>query len=68
MYLQTIQKRLTKVHGDLKHDFDVRYLSRWIKNYPQCFPKFILRGQYETIIEWNKKGTDYKYKFNKLTQ
>ncbi len=63
MLLSTIQNKIEKVHGSLSFDFDVRYLERWVRNYPNCFPKFILNGHYKTIIVWNKNGTDYKYKF-----
>lgn len=61
---KTIVKRLEAVNGSLGYDFDVRYLDKWIRLYPQCFPKFILSGNFETRFVW--KNSDFRYELHKL--
>jgi len=34
----------------LRFEFDCRYLNRWIKEYPQCFPSFVVRGNYSIVF------------------
>lgn len=29
------------------YDIDVRYLQKWIRSYPELFPKFIIENKYE---------------------
>ena len=41
---------------------DVRYLNKWIKEYPQCFPKFVVNNKHR--IEFNTKK--YRYEFHKI--
>jgi hypothetical protein len=48
--LSTIQKRLRNngvSSKDLRFGFDIRYPQRWFRDYPHCFPKFMLSGDYE---------------------
>lgn len=52
---QTIYKRLTKSVGkNITYDFDIRYLSKWIDKYPECFPKFIRENNYKIIFNSEK--------------
>lgn len=54
---ETIQNRLRKVVENVQtftYDFDIRYLQRWINQYPQCFPQFIKRGNYEAYFNSDK--------------
>lgn len=39
---------------NLRYDFDIRYLQKWIKKYPSIFPKYILSGNYFLKFDWNK--------------
>lgn len=51
----TILSRLQKVIGNdenLQYDYDIRYLGRWIKKYPSVFPKFMIKGNFESIFNW----------------
>jgi hypothetical protein len=51
----TIIKKLDTANGSpLGFDFDIRYLSRWFKLYPQCFPKYMLAGNYQPTFNWQK--------------
>lgn len=38
------------------YEIDVRYLGRWIKKFPDIFPKFMHEGRYEPYAEYNKNG------------
>jgi hypothetical protein len=64
----TIQDRLLKVVENPKtfcYDFDIRYLERWIKLYPKCFPMFVLCGNYKTEFVYNDRIKDFRYEFKK---
>jgi hypothetical protein len=51
----TIIDKIEKEKGSsITFDFDIRYLQRWCKEFPQCFPKFILKGNFEPIFNWAK--------------
>jgi hypothetical protein len=41
----TILDRIEKVNTSDTQP-DIRYLERWFNNYPECFPKFMLKGKY----------------------
>jgi len=32
---------------------DIRYLDKWIREYPDCFPKFVLNNEYKIIFNFN---------------
>lgn len=61
----TIQNKL-KPYFDNYFDFDIRYLDRWVKQYPNLFPKFILEGNYESKFVWNKDFTDFRWEIHKI--
>ncbi len=53
----TIQDRLRKVVESIEtftYDFDIRYMQKWINKHPQCFPKFMLNGNYEAYFNGDK--------------
>ena len=51
----TIIDKIEKVKGgSITFDFDIRYLQRWINEFPQCFPKFIIKGNFQPIFNWGK--------------
>lgn len=54
MILSTeIQNNIEKLRGcSLYPDYDVRYLNRWIEEYPSCFPNYIKENRYNTIFNW----------------
>lgn len=61
--LTTIQNKL-ELHiskATLRFEFDVRYMKRWIEEYPQCFPNFIINGNYKTIFNYEK----LRYEFHR---
>lgn len=60
----TIQNKL-KPHFKNYFDFDIRYLDRWINNYPNLFPKFMIKGNFEAKIVWNKDFTNYRWEIHK---
>lgn len=62
----TIQNRLEKFHGSLYPDFDIRFLDKWIRQYPQCFPKFMLLGKYEPRFVWVERLADFRYEIHKI--
>lgn len=33
-------------------EIDIRYLDRWIKKYPECFPRFMLENNYTATFNW----------------
>lgn len=48
---ETIINRLEKVKGSsIYPNYDIRYLEKWIEKYPQCFPKWMLKGNYKLIF------------------
>lgn len=50
----TILDRLSKqVEYDELRFIDIRYLTKWITNYPDCFPKFVLNGNFN--IKFNSE-------------
>lgn len=63
----TIEKRLAVAHGkSLYPDFDIRYLQRWIRLYKNCFPVFVLRGEFESYfnvgkLRWELHNTKSKH-------
>ena len=62
--LETIKIRLqTYVNSDILYkEFDYRYLSKWIKLYPNCFPKYVLNNNYNIKFNYLK----LRYEINKL--
>lgn len=51
----TIQYRLSKASGKcITYDFDIRYLDKWIKQFPNCFPKYILSGNFTPYFNPSK--------------
>lgn len=51
----TIQNRLDIANGSpVGFDFDIRYLDKWIRLYPNCFPKFVLNGDFTTVFNTDK--------------
>lgn len=62
--LTTIQKKLKGVisESQLRYEFDVRYLSKWINKYPNMFPKFVRENKYEIIFNPEL----YRYEFHKI--
>ena len=48
---ETIIDRLQKAKGSpIYPEYDIRYLGKWIEKYPQCFPKWMLKGCYKPIF------------------
>jgi hypothetical protein len=35
------------------YDIDVRYLQKWIRLYPELFPKFIIENKYELKFNYD---------------
>jgi len=62
--LETIKTRLKKyVSSDIIYrDFDCRYMNKWIKLYPNCFPKYVLNNNYSIKFNYLK----LRYEINKL--
>ena len=62
--LETIKTRLKKyVSSDtIYKDFDCRYMNKWIRLYPDCFPKYILNDNYNISFNYLK----LRYEINKL--
>ena len=62
--LETIKTRLKKyVSSDIIYrDFDCRYLNKWVKLYPDCFPKYIINNNYTIHFNWQKM----RYEINKI--
>jgi hypothetical protein len=61
--LTTITTKIQKVikpEDDIRF-LDVRYLDKWIRNYPQCFPKFVLNNEHKILFNPNK----LRYEFHK---
>ena len=54
--LTTIQNKLEQICGydTIFKEFDVRYMGRWIKLYPDCFPKYVREGNFEPRFNWIK--------------
>lgn len=52
----TIFNKLLSNNIDHK-DIDVRYLQKWIRLYPNCFPKFVIKGNYEIHFNFHLKQT-----------
>ena len=48
----TILDKLKK-HTDIRF-IDVRYLSKWIRLYPECFPSYVISGNYDIRFNSNK--------------
>lgn len=67
---ETIQDRLTKEVGkSIVYDFDIRYLGKWLRNYPQCFPKYMLKENFTPIFNavkyrWEVHKGHIKLEFN----
>jgi hypothetical protein len=61
----TIIKRLEKESGkSLYPHYDVRYLGKWVEEYPQCFPKYVVSGNFEVKVVWTTSG-EYRYEIHK---
>lgn len=54
--LTTITKRLEKITGNDKvyKGFDCRYMDKWIKLYPDCFPRYMLNNKYNITFNYLK--------------
>ena len=54
--LETIKARLEKyVNSDtIYRDFDCRYMDKWIRLYPDCFPKYVLSNNYNINFNYLK--------------
>ena len=54
--LTTITKRLEKITGNDKvyKEFDCRYLQKWIRLYPNCFPRYMLNNKYNISFNYLK--------------
>jgi hypothetical protein len=57
--LTTIQNKLQNKKIDISF-FDVRYLGRWVRLYPEAFPKYILRNNYITIFNEKKLRWEFQ--------
>lgn len=53
-------EKVIKTNDDIRF-IDIRYLEKWIKNYPQCFPKFVLKNKHK--IYFNPEF--YRYELSK---
>jgi hypothetical protein len=62
---ETIYNRLIS-KGIKSYEIDIRYLQRWIDLYPCCFPKFVLSGNFEINLVWNKDYTNFRYELSKI--
>lgn len=52
---KTIQERLSKAKGEsISYIFDIRYLQRWINEFPSCFPKYVLDNNYTCYFNPDK--------------
>lgn len=61
--LETIQKRLSR-HVDsrvLRYELDCRYLDRWIREYPDVFPRFIRENRFNIVYNYKL----IRYEFHK---
>ena len=60
----TIQTRIEKELGrSIVYDFDIRYLQRWINQFPKIFPRFIHNNNYTSYynpekMRWEIKATN----------
>lgn len=36
------------------YDIDVRYLGKWIKEFPNLFPIFVISGNYRIHFDWEQ--------------
>lgn len=54
----TIYKKLT--NKTRNNEFiDIRYISKWVKLYPDLFPKFVVNNNY--IIKFNSNKLRYEF-------
>lgn len=54
-------ERVIKPEDDLRF-IDIRYLDKWIKNYSDYFPKFVLSKNYKIYFN----PSLYRYEFFKI--
>ena len=54
--LTTLTKRLEKITDNDKvyKEFDCRYMDKWIKLYPDCFPIYMLNNKYNITFNYLK--------------
>ena len=54
--LTTLTKRLEKITDNDKvyKEFDCRYLQKWIRLYPNCFPRYMLNNKYNISFNYLK--------------
>lgn len=52
----TILNKLSKYvdNNTLRFECDIRYLDRWIREYPKCFPNYIHNNNYKTLFNHEK--------------
>ena len=61
--LTTITDRLEKVHENIRFEFDVRYMDKWIKMYPNAFPQYVKNNNHNIVF--NPKKLRYEIYKNK---
>lgn len=49
----TIYERLLK-KGVKGHEIDIRYLDRWVNEYPSCFPKCVISNSFTAVFNQDK--------------
>lgn len=59
--LNKIEKEIKPEHN-LRLDFDCRFLDKWVREYPQCFPKFVKENKYNISFNPNL----LRYELNKI--
>lgn len=48
----TILNKLNNYNVDIRL-IDIRYLDKWIKLYPTCFPKYVINNNFKIIFNSN---------------
>ena len=48
----TVLNRLNKYNVDTRL-IDIRYLNKWLKLYPTCFPKYVINNNFKIIFNSN---------------
>ena len=54
--LTTLTKKLEKIVGKntVYKEFDCRYMDKWIRLYPDCFPKYMVNNKYSMTFNYLK--------------
>lgn len=53
-------KKVIKSDDDIRF-IDIRYLQKWISNYSDCFPSFVLKNQHQILFNSYK----LRYEFHR---